>query len=78
MRGESGLGGRFGSACSSPSAPINCAFGGGGDAWPATALASAVPAREAGIGGDVLFLDIFARAGAASGTWAGGMAAEWS
>lgn len=52
--------------------------GGGGDAAGPTPPAPADAATEAGMGGEVVFLDILARAGAASGTFGGGMAGELS
>lgn len=80
MRGESGCGGRFGSPSASPISPAvpGCCVGGGiGDACAAPS--PAVPAAtEAGIGGDVVFLEILARAGAASGAFGGGIAGELS
>lgn len=54
-------------------APGCCGGCGGGEALPATSVLP-FEAREAGIGGEVEFLDIFARAGTALGTFGGGMA----
>lgn len=71
--GESGCGGRFGSSGSAPLAPGCWGGAGGGEAWPATASEPDFAAMEAGIGGDVVFLEIFARAGAEPGVF-GGMA----
>jgi len=76
VRGESGRGGRFGSCWFSPSPVPGCCVGGGfGDACPAPPPPAAM---EAGTGGDVVFLEILARAGAAFGTFGGGMAGELS
>ena len=62
-----------------PGAAPGCwGCGGGGDAAGPAPLASADAATDAGIGGDVVFLDIFARAGTASGTFGGGIAGELS
>lgn len=75
--GESGCGGWLGSSPSCgpvPKAAPGCCGGcGGGEALPATSVLP-FEAREAGIGGVVEFLDIFARAGTALGTFGGGMA----
>jgi hypothetical protein len=76
VRGESGCGGRLGSPSASPSAAPDCCVGGGiGDACAAPPVPAAT---EAGTGGEVVFLEIRARAGAASGTFGGGMAGELS
>lgn len=75
MCGESGSGGWFGSWISV--AP-GCWGGGGGGDVAGPPLPPADAATEAGIGGDVVFLVIFDRAGAAEGTLGGGIAGELS
>lgn len=71
--GESGAGGRVGSSPStgaSGAAPGCWGRASGGDPGP---CAAAVFAIAAGTGGDEEFLAILARAGAASGTFGGGV-----
>lgn len=58
-------------------APGCCGGGGGGEAW-AAAPAAVPAATEAGTGGEVVPLEILASAGAASGTFGGGVAGELS
>lgn len=82
MRGESGCGRELGSSPSTAplSAPGCCVGGGTGDcAAPAPGAPAPVDAAmEAGIGGEVVFLDILARAGAALEMPGGGVAGELS
>lgn len=80
MRGESGCGGRLGSPASAPSAivPDCCVGGGTGDACAALAPPAVFAATEAGTGGEAVFLEILANAGAALGTLGGGVAGELS
>jgi hypothetical protein len=77
VRGESGAGGRLGSSPStgaSGAAPGCWGRASGGDPCPCAAAApAAVFAIAAGTGGDEEFLVILARAGAASGTFGGGV-----
>lgn len=82
MRGESGCGRRLGSSPSkAPGSVPGCWVGGGTGDCSAPAAAAAAPAdaaMEAGTGGEVVFLDILARAGAALGIPGGGVAGELS
>jgi hypothetical protein len=76
VRGESGAGGRLGSSFPGAVGTAPGCWGGasGGVAFPATAAAPpALFAMAAGTGGEEEFLVIFAKAGAASGMWAGGV-----
>lgn len=61
--------------------PGCCVGGGTGDVCAAAAALAppaVVAAMEAGTGGEVVVLEIFARAGAAFGTLGGGVAGELS
>lgn len=85
MAGESGCSGGLGTSASAltPSAVVpGCCVGGGtGDVCAAAAALAppaVVAAMEAGTGGEIAVLEIFARAGAALETFGGGVAGELS
>lgn len=58
--------------------PGCCVGVGTGDACTALAPPAVPAATEAGIGGEIVFLEILASAGAALGTFGGGVAGELS